>query len=64
MNANGLHIPEGGDYKAQNFKLVQMYNRSTTPNQLYDFLSSLKNLDEGWEKLRNSGLDKPLDKIE
>ena len=25
---NVLQIPEGGDYEAQNFKLVQMFNRS------------------------------------
>lgn len=27
---NGLHIAEGGEYEAQNIKLKQMYNRSTT----------------------------------
>ncbi|NCB44266.1 MAG: hypothetical protein EOM59_16855 [Clostridia bacterium] len=27
-------------------------------------LPTRKEIDEGWEKLRNSGLDKPLDKIE
>jgi len=26
----GWHIAEGGDYKAQNFKIVQMFNRSKT----------------------------------
>jgi hypothetical protein len=25
---NGLQIPEGGDYEAQIFKIVQMFNRS------------------------------------
>jgi hypothetical protein len=25
---NGLQIPEGGDYEAQNLKLTQMFNRS------------------------------------
>jgi len=27
-------------------------------------LPTRQELDEGWDKLRNSGLDKPLDKIE
>jgi len=30
ITANGLHIAEGGEYEAQNIKLKQMYNRSTT----------------------------------
>jgi len=30
MTYNGLHIAEGGEYEAQNIKLKQMYNRSTT----------------------------------
>ena len=30
MFYNGLHIAEGGDYKARNLNLKQMYNRSTT----------------------------------
>jgi hypothetical protein len=28
--ANGTGIAEGGDYEAQVFKIVQMFNRSTT----------------------------------
>ncbi len=27
---NGLQIPEGGDYEAQNLIIKQMFNRSTT----------------------------------
>ena len=30
LTHNVLHIPEGGDYEAQNFKIVQMFNRSNT----------------------------------
>jgi hypothetical protein len=30
MVANVLHIAEGGEYEAQTFKIVQMFNRSTT----------------------------------
>jgi hypothetical protein len=29
-----------------------------------EHLRTRKELDEGWENLKNSGLDKPLDKIE
>jgi hypothetical protein len=29
MAHNVLHIPEGGDYEARNYKLTQMFNRST-----------------------------------
>jgi hypothetical protein len=30
MAANVLHIAEGGEYEALNFKIAQMFNRSTT----------------------------------
>jgi hypothetical protein len=29
MFYNGLHIPEGGDYEAQNYQLTMNINRST-----------------------------------
>jgi hypothetical protein len=29
LATNVSHIPEGGDYEAQNYQLTQMFNRST-----------------------------------
>jgi hypothetical protein len=29
MSHNVSHIPEGGDYEAQNYQLTQIFNRST-----------------------------------
>ena len=66
-NPNGYDERDVVDAKRYCNAYLEGYNQALRIHDVVgrsEQLPTRQELDEGWEKLRNSGLDKPLDKIE